>query len=341
MRQRGSAYIYVLLMILAITTVGLSIADATIRSILDQKRIIDKATADQVLDGAADQIEVLRVFERIPIPSARSITVGTTPVTVNITAGPSIGTMAVNLSTTVAGKTYSRNLVTGLSRPTPFYYAMAANATMSLSKVIVVGSASLPGSIWSASNINLTKPGITINGDAVQKGSNSNSGVVNGQIYTNVTEDIFTTTGLLDYLTLASTKFLLNQDWNGYTFPSVAANQPYNLVHITGNLKIKGVISGRGTIYVTGNVDVSGNMSYASPDSKLVIIAEGGINLDQTCVGYFYSKGTLRFKTNTQLTGGAYGVSGFAQDDDKSVITFDPFLALNPEEGTRFRLPGY
>jgi hypothetical protein len=340
-RTRGSAYIYVLLMVVAVTTVGLAVADATINSILAQKRVLNRVAADYLLQGGADHLEALRVYSRLSVPSTHNITLDGTNVKIALTAGATSNTMNAAISCEVGGQSFTRRLVTGRSRPTPFHFAMAAVNTIVEDLVTcTVGSATSPASVYCGSSVAITNSTSKIWGDVESKGTINATLETSGTKYQNISEDIFTTSGLLDYLTLASTKYLLNQDWNGFAFNSVASGSPYHLVHITGNLRLKGVISGRGTIYVTGSVTVTGPITYADANSKLVIIAQGTIGVDFDSYGYFYGMGAVTLNNGADLVGGLYTTNTLKLKNSSTVI-YDPYIANNPSEGALFRLPGY
>ena len=339
--QRGSAYIYVLLMVASITVIALAIADYALSFSQAQARAEQRSQADSLLDGGAQHVEVARVYSRIPLPSSNTATIDGNVVTLDFRATPDPKQMQVTAKATVANREYKRAFYTGLSRPTPFYFGIATRTGISNDdKKINMGTAAQPSSIYIYGNATLTNNGGSIFGDMEATGIINTNLVVSGTKYPNVTQDIFTTTGLLDYLALSSTKFLLSQDWNsGYTFNAVTAGSPFQLVHILGDLDIKGTISGKGTIYVTGKVKVDGAITYADANSKLVIIAGGRIDIEDDAVGYFYSLGDAKIK-NRNLTGGLYAVGNLSWDKDANVY-FDPYIAINPEEGSRFRLPGY
>jgi hypothetical protein len=340
-RQGGSAYIYVLLMVIAVTTVGLAVASATINSILAQKKLLNKTTADYLLQGAIDHLEILRIYSRLSLPSTQTVAIDGKSIQIELSAGTTSNTMNAKLSCDVAGQTFTRRIVTGRSRPTPFFYAVATTNLISEDLVTcVIGSAASPANVYCGSSVSLTNSSSKVWGDVEAKSTINATLDTSGTKYQNITDDIFTTSGLLDYLTLASTKYLLNQDWNGFTFNTVAEGSPYHLVHITGNLRLKGVISGRGTIYATGNVTVTGPITYADANSKLVIISQGTTSIDFDSSGYFYGMGGLTLNNGADVYGGVY-TTGNLKIKNTTTVAFDSYIANNPDQGTLFRLPGY
>ncbi|MFY9234520.1 MAG: hypothetical protein WAO58_08685 [Fimbriimonadaceae bacterium] len=338
--QRGSAYIYVLLMVASITVIALAIADSSLSFSQAQARAEQRSQADYLLDGGAQHVEVARVYSRIPLPSSNTATIDGNVVTLDFRATPDPKQMQVTAKATVANREYKRAFYTGRSRPTPFYFGMASRSPVSNpSKKLILGSSTAPASLYAYGPVSSSGNNGNVYGDIEAVGAIVTDMTVSGAKYPNLTADIFTTTGLLDYLTLSSTKYLLSQTWDGYTFNTVGPGAPYHLVHITGSLTLRGVISGKGTIYVTGSVTINNDVTYADADSKLVIIANGNINVNDDAVGYYYTASNTNIKDKV-LTGGLYAL-GTLTWDNNAVVYFDPYIAINPEEGSRFRLPGY
>jgi hypothetical protein len=131
---------------------------------------------------------------------------------------------------------------------------------------------------------------------------------------------------------------VLGHEIDGYVFPAVAGEANYPIIHVAGNLKLKGSLSGKGLIYCTGDVTVVDDVTYANADSKLVVIGQN-IFINDDAVGYYYALGSLSLKGKS-IFGGVYAKTGITLDDNAS-IRFDPYIAVSPQEGSRFRLPGY
>lgn len=344
MKNRGSAYIYVLLMVVSITIVSLAIADSSVQYYKNQGRSEQQSQADYLLAGGIEQLEGLRVWTRIAVPSASSTAIGGKTVNLSVGPGTDSKSMKVTASVVVAGRTYSKTVYTGLSRPTPFYFGIASGGDLRSQAKITVGSAAQPDSIHAEGNVVLSADADVnslVYGDAQAGGTINSSTTAMGAKYPGVPDaTIFTRSGLLDYLTLSSIKYLLGQDWNGYTFSAVPDTSNYPLVHILGNLKLKGPISGRGTIYITGNLTMSGDVTYADPTSKVVFIVGGNAVITNNMAGYVYAMGNLNVNERVTVNGGLYGVNKVAMDM-QTTVNFDPYIAVNPSEGTRFWLPGY
>jgi hypothetical protein len=138
--KRGSAYIYVLLMVISISVVAVAIADSAVTYYKNQARAEQSAQAAYLLAGAIEEIEARRVWTRIDVPSATTASIHGALVSLSIDSGDTARSMKVTASTTVAGKTHKQIVYTGRSRPTPFYFGLAVDTALSSVKRVQVGN---------------------------------------------------------------------------------------------------------------------------------------------------------------------------------------------------------
>lgn len=343
-RQRGSAYIFVILLIITITTVGLSLADLSMAYIKTQRRIEANIRAKNIFEAVLAQLDCANLNAPYTVPSTTTITVNGNSYSCTLTDGSATVANSIRVVATmsIGGYSYTKTGYISLVGNSPFSYAIAVNSDFSTVQAVIAGSGGANGSIFANGNISLLSLLTVVNGNADATGA-SNATLVTGSKRGGMRAIQFPSVQDSDYAAIATTTLSGDQTLTNYTFPAVAAGQPYPVVYVNGSLTFKGTITGIGTFYVKDGFNVNGAMSYADANSRLAVVARG--NLSWTgfnVVGYMYAGGNM---STSGLLGnnvsGSMAAAGNVVFNRTTKVVLDPTVRDNPMEGWRLHLPVY
>lgn len=235
-----------------------------------------------------------------------------------------------------AGQEHTYEQIVGNRKsPSPFAYALFVNSNLDPRKAITVnGDMNVNGSIVTRANP------FSVTGDLESSGSSlSASASVGGNTVLSTTKVTMPTVNSVPYLTDALVTWLVGS----VTDIVFGAGGDPKLIYRLGNVTIGGTVSGRGTVFVEGDVAIGSDLTYATADDRLVVIATGKVQVQagvSNIVGHYYSP--VEFRTNTGTTNLTCGsiVAQKVTLDGPLVITHDSFFWDDPTQGAKYRLPG-
>lgn len=343
--ERGSAYIFVILLVITITTVGLSLADLSMAYVKSQRRLEAAAKTRLLFDGVLAQIDSINKTNPIvALPTNVVATIRGTNVNCTLTDGSAEASNSIKVTATISdgGYSYTRSGFVSMTRYSPFEYAIAVNKNFSTAQAVITGSGGANGDIFANGNISVLALLTVVNGNADATGT-SNATLVSGSKRGSLRAMSFPNPIDTDYQTAATTTLSGNQTLNGYTFPAVAAGQPYPIVYISGSLTFKGAITNVGTFYATGLISFNGNVTYANASSRVAFITGNNITWGAfNVVGYMYAKGNF---TSQGLSGtnssGSLAAAGNVVINRATTVTLDPTVRDDPLQGYLLHLPVY
>jgi len=342
--QRGSAFIWITVMIISITAVVLVCATFGMANIRYQIRAEDQQSVNYAFEGICSTID-----------DDANKGIGTLPKTYNVNQNGVSGTITVSDNsasmantllvsgtlTSADGRTYPvSQIIAKGHKVSPFDYALWVNATFTATKAIITGSSGSNGDTYIAGT-GTYAAGSTVNGNL------SVLTIATGMTVTGT----YTPAAPLpctwpvplatNYSANATTTYASSQTLTNYTFPTVTSGQPYPLVYVNGNLTISGTITNIGTFYVTGTISL-GNLTYANASARVAFISPLGLSLGSNCVGYIFSGGTVTFAGGPAgITLSRGGIYGSAISTSRNItIVGDPAIKNNSNEGTLMHLPG-
>jgi len=341
-KNRGSAVLMCLVLVMAIATVILAELDLTTAGLRAATQAEKRRIADYAFYGAVAQIVDDYYHDALTLPATRQVALGTASGTVtatdNTTALPR--TIAVSGQVSVGGATFNESCVVGARHPpSVFFYALAVSGSLTSDQALETGASQASGDVLCGGSVSLTAVGNMVNGDLQAAGSiSATSTTVTGSTLPFATTPAFPTASASAYQAAATAPFT-DPSMDGYAFP---AGSPYALVYCGADLSIQGTFSGKGTIYVAGNVKVAGDMSYADPSSELVIVAGGNITFSSNvanAVGYLFTPNEVQASGSLRITRGAVA-GGSIQWTGTLTVAGDPDVWANEAEGAALKLPG-
>ncbi len=247
----------------------------------------------------------------------------------------------LDMTVTIKGKEFRRGEIIGSrSVPKTSDYALVSNTAFTTSRRVVLGAFGENGDMAGNATIALTGAGTVINGvlEAVSS-INKGTGTVTGKITPFTTRITFPT------ITPAIYQAAATQSFGSTTISNLTFSGVEPLLCVNGNLDLSGTISGAGTVFVNGNLTVSGNLRYATSQSRVAFVVNGGVEFGPNVtqgVGYFFTNQTFRTSSGVELTisRGAVAAQAFEIRNNFN-LTYDPSVWEDPNEGRRLRLPGY
>lgn len=341
--RRGSAVIFVMVMLMFMTTIVMAYSSLGIAAREAETRREQAVIARLAFDGATLKASYDCGLGNISYPSTQSVPVGAT--TCSVTIADNSASMSHSLSMTtsasIRGRTFNDSRVIGLKMPlSPFYYCLAMNAATNLGGSVTLGSGGSNGDLYDVGALTLNN-NVTVNGDCESSSTFSkNSATVTGTAIGSTNPIPFPVPVAANYSAVASSSLLnilLGIILSGETFTT-----PYMVIYCGNDTTMSGIFSGKGVLFVNGNVTISGNMTYLLPTDEVAIIATGNVtvqNSNTSIVGYWYCGGTFTTQSNTNLTRGSIVTNTFSPGSNFSA-TYDPTIWTTGGEAERLKLPG-
>lgn len=344
MKQRGSAFVYIVIVIASITGFILT---ATLfgfqaRKVTTLRELDAKAT--EAFNSLLAKIDADKARGQLSVPSTVSFELNGAKCTATVSDNSTeiAGSALVSATVTVRDQTYRFSTRIAAPEPSIFAYAIATDGALSTNSLVSAGSLGTDGSIYATGAVNLTNLLNLVTGDAL---SASTIGPVDLNILglkrENVPSKLFPTLDGSVYST-AATVMRAGGNMNGCAFSTVTSSSPYPLLYVDGDLSLRGTLSGIGTIYVRGNLSYGGNTGY-SGGSRVVIIVEGNLTLGANdIVGTHYVSGTTTISGNSgkKIAPGNIVSRSLTISRDLTVVN-DLSIVNDPNEANRHRLPGY
>jgi hypothetical protein len=345
-RKRGSAILWVMMMVVSIAAIALVAAELGMSSIRDTIRYLDKASVDQAWQAMCSKIDADEAGGQLTtLPATYSLSMNGVTGTVNVAdnSGQILNSNLVSATlTTTDGRSFVESSILSKEQiPNMFQYAIFSDSDATGGNAANTGSAGTLGDVFVIGSFSPNGSSI-INGIAASTGTTTSNGatITGGTISGASAPCSWPTVNGATYLSASTTNYGSSQSFANYTFPTVSAGSSYPLVYIAGNLSIGGVITNTGTFYVTGTVSVTSNMSFANGNSHLAIITPNSMNITNNMVGYVYCGGTFLYgSSGVTVSPGSVAASAFNFKKSASTV-LDPFVKSSSGNGTLMHLPG-
>lgn len=353
-RERGSICLYVCVCMIAMALLFGAMVPLAANVMNKSTRRIDELKARLAFEAGVAMVKSRSLTMTLTLGSPISVSLDGVSGTVTPTSndGQLAGSLLVNGTITRNGRSYRFSRVIGARTPNPWQFALFSDANLKL-KQLIAGQSAKNGDIWSNGNVTVTQAGSAVNGNIVAGGSITAAGVtVTGNKYTNYDKfDFANSLALANYLTENTAMtllgignlYLLGATMNSLTLPS-PVNGNYSMTYVTGNLTIKGTMSGKGTVYVTGDMTINGDLRYLSSSDRVAFIIAGNLKVGPgvgTIDGIF-GVGKAFTITDPSLTvsRGMIAAKSIENDINLSLMRDDAVIN-DTAEGIRLRLPYY
>jgi formylmethanofuran dehydrogenase subunit C len=344
-RQRGSAMMLVMVLVLCTTTIIAASVDLSLAAFRYQKRTENATRFKYMKEAAIAHVLSLQVAGSLTLPSSVSRSIGGVTCTISVKQNPKMSrTLEITTSAKIDGTVHeSTDIVGARILGNPWHYVLSVFATPDIKKATTLGSMGSNGDLFIKGDASGFAGNISGNGDIEVTGTiDRNKVSTTGTLWEKATGMNEPSIKTSDYLSVSYTS--LGTNINGRTFVSFIPGKNQLLI-VTGNASIKGTFTGKGTILVLGNVTLDGNMMYGSPTSTVAILATGNIIVNPsvtTFCGFFYTDGNFEFRGNGSktLSKGAIVCKGFVSDSPLT-LHYDPLLWNDSSQGAAFYLPGY
>jgi hypothetical protein len=343
-RRRGSAILFVMIMLVIMTGVTLTYASLSNATRTMETRREQAVIARLAFDGATLKAAYDAGMARISYPSTQQEVVGASTCSVTISDNSTNLSHSLSMTSTLSAlnRTYSDSRVTALKMPeSQFFYCLATNTTTNLGSNITLGSAGSNGDLYCTGTLALSGND-TLNGDVEATGSVAqNSATVTGTIFGNSSSIPLPAPSSGNYASfsiLNLLNLLFGNHISGETFLT-----SYSVIYCQGSTTINGTFTGKGIIFILGDVTVNGQMTYSSPTDELAVIATGNVtiqNSNSNIVGYWYCGGTFSASSNLTLTRGCI-VTNSLSTSGAFTANYDPTIWNTPGEANRMKLPGF
>jgi len=341
-RQRGSAILYILFMVLAISIIVLVGAELGMSNIRQEIRYEDKVAADRTADAALAQVDADNSKGTLILPTTRQFALNGFTGTLTISDNSVAMANSIMVSTTLTapdGRTYPISAILSKGHiPSAWDYAMVSDSSPTVARALTFGATGANGDIFVFGDMDFANTSV-VNGNASATGVVSGNPTVTGTT-NNLASALFTYPSAIasDYANVATNYYSGTLTTVGWTFSN---GQPYDVVYVAGDLDLTGIIAGKGTFYVGGNVNINSAISFANANSHVGFISPNSISLANNSVGYFYSGGTFLGTTATITLGSGGIVASAVSLLKSSTVILDPFVHNNSAEGVSLHLPGF
>lgn len=346
-RQQGSALGFVIVLLLASTTMVVAIAELATHLRVRVTKEEEKVGAKNIARGLAEVVrsELFYGMVSVPVNKMYSYREQDWHVTAVNNDANIKNTLLLTLTRTSGGETVTHQLVVP-KLGSWFDYALASNSPESESVQVRVGTLTSPGDCYINGNVSFSHPLSRIEGDLECSGSlTSPSLTVTGRTLTSSPGLAFPSISSATYLSAADR--VIDQPGGTSFLSSITFMKPYELVFVDDDLDVSGIVSGTGTLYVRGDVDVSGSIIYLLSSSRLVIIATGDITVNASSAplvsGYFFTRGRFHVRggggSSVLLTGAV--VADNVRFDRPITIAYDSTVKTDRNAAVRFKLPGF
>lgn len=347
-KRRGSIFIYVVMMMTALTAIILAASSLSVNAVTSQKRREEAVLARHGFQGVVNKIVADAENGTLNIGLTHNIIIGDQNWTVSIANNSTPAkTYKITGSGTVKGKTYRFERIVGTRAPSyPHYWAIFCNSSLNSNFAVNTGSGGLNGDVYAFGDIDFQASSLA-NGDMQLTGiirNNSTTKMTGAKLHKGRSiafPDPSPHTA--SYKSAAGLNLYLGNTLFSAIVFGVAVGD-YPVMFVDGNLTLNGLLTGVGTVFVTGSITINGNVTYASTLSRAAFICLGDVNVNSnvsTINGYYYSKGAFKTAGTSLLTLARGGVAASQFDLTRPVtIVNDPYLFQNVTEGVKMHMPG-
>jgi len=345
--QRGSAYIFGVVMIAAATAVLLSLSQLAASARQVQRKAESAYKARLAFEGTTHAMVSDAKIVPVMLSTFKNTDVDGTTTSASATNNhvAMANSLVVSGTTVADGQNYRFTTVVGQRKDRrPFHFALYVADPLIPSQPLITGNNGADGDVYAQGGIVMVGAGHSIGGDLESRGTITAAGVpLSGISLPNSVDLSMPTVNWSDYYNARTWLGVGDQTFSSVTF---SGSNPCYYV-LSGDVRISGAISGKGVIYTSGNVRIRGNTSYAGASSAICIVAKGNIRVESTVtsiVGYLYAGGNIEFDTqNTTVTvtrGGLVCKSLVAPKCSLKII-HDPLIDNTPSVASTLKLPGY
>lgn len=331
-----------LLLAVAATTSVLTVASLATNCAKEQNDRERALKAKYSFEGVIAKVEQSFGNETISLGNTTAIVCGGLTWNVTTTDHSPIKAKSylVTGTTTLGGRSYTRSTVIGNPYvKAPFKYVVTSDGNATLPKAFMTGPPG-KGNVYVNQNLSASTVGMIDGSLTTTSSSPPLNLTVTGTTKLNAAPLAVVKPKNGDY-DAAKTSSVDAATLNGITFA-----QPYELWHREGNLTLKGVVSGTGTIYVHGSVTIDGDLTYLDANSCIAVLCSGNIDIPigaTNIVGYFYTEGNVKFDKILAVTfgPGALVFSGNLTTNVALTMLFDDRVKKSEKMGYDLKLPGY
>lgn len=343
-KQRGSALLFTLLTSIAATTVILATVGSITQEVQRQRLAERSHLVNSSFDAVANKV-VSEFAAGNRELSASMITVAINGGTWNLAladnSASKSNTILVSGMGIVNGKVeYGRKVFARPYLESPFIYGLTTMKDLVVTENITVGSALSQCNVWTEGKITGTR-WLTVQGSIRTTSTVTNPWVTaTAGIQTNRQARGIPPLDISLYQGVAD-RTISGGSYVGFTFA-----KDYEVVYVNGDFNMSGAISGKGTIAAKGHIQFDADTSYADKNSRVVFLAGGEIRAKgwtSNIVGVLCSSGKLVIDggLSVKLEPGVAVTYDKLDVTDPFTIGFDRFIADNPEEGPKYKLPGF
>lgn len=344
MKRRGSALVYVIIVVFSITSVVIVGAKMSSASENEFQSAVKEAQFKSMADGAVAEV-IADSYRRTMATGSKTTNFTLANLTTNTIDDPTINrAYRLTITGTIGDRTYTSTRVIGMrEQPNPAFYGLWVKSAYSDSllgttvngSVYFAAGATLSG-VWNVSEDFLIRGAATI----------SLGTTVGGTQITGVRDQTMPAFDQVNYTPQASVLLSKNNE-SDFTFAGVDAQGKYPVHLRNGNFTMNGgTISGRGTLFVQGNLTINGNYNYADASSRILVLVTGRLIINAVATQIV---GNYMVMNRIDLSGvaltiprGSLGTNAAFNRLSAAVnITQDDTFLEDPDARVRHRLPGY
>lgn len=344
-RRRGSALIYVSIMMVAIATVVVSSVSVNVAAVKKAERRLEDAKAQATFDAQVALVDTLCKSNSITLPYTFSTTLNGRGMDCTVTNNhSSIARTYLVSSTMPSDSTRSfKRVIGGRQKTSPLYYALYTNGDCDYSSNVLTTS----GPVYAGGNVTLGA-GSTIGGDLYAGGTiDSGTSTVTGNAVPAMPAPTFPSVTRNDYKDNSNLVVELLNLLNLILGTSLLSGH-YGIYYYDTTQNFRGMLTGKGAVYFKKDIQVIGDVTYSVSSSHVVFICEGDLTINggvNNLDGTWYVKGRLISNggTSTLNVGRGNiiaqgGMSGFTRPLS---ITADTNVWDDRSQGFMYCVPGF
>lgn len=342
MRKRGSALLYVLVVVVALSVVVMALASFGTEQFRNQVREERATQVRYAFEGALAQIRSDLRLGSIEPPETRTVQIGGLTSTVTVTDNAAALKNTYKVVQTINAYQYSwkTSAVIGASSAdisSVWYWALVCNSNMSIGQTTATGSIGL-GDMFVNGNLNISASNCSVDGDFYTSGNNIPSTLtISGRQKKGQPKIAFPPPASFTSYTLGADSINLSSR----TISLGTFSSSYYTIVVFGDVNLSGTYTGTGVIYATGDVTITGNVAASDANSRISIIAAGQVtirpavtHLDAICYAGdgFVVNGNVA--VHGSLVGKTFSISA------PLAIDYDDGMLSDPNLGYSLKLPG-
>ncbi len=344
-KRRGSALIFVSVMLVAITSIVVASTQLNFAAAEKSSRVISDAKAQATFEAQVALVNAANKTNSFTVPYSGNFTLNGYTINVDIRDNSSVmdRTLLISAGGTLNDKQYTFTRVVGARQTSyPLYYAIFSDGLLDATGYSLYTLNG--GPIYSRGAITIN-PSCSIDGDVIAGETVTDTGAANVRNKVsfgpslrapsfNASDYQSAGTALSNLLPLATV-----------SFSSALLGQPYPMYYCDGNTSLAGPILGKGTLFVKGNLTITGDMTPVL-GAQLLIIVDGTITINSTVnniCGWLYAGKDIISTGGGLLTvnGGSICTMKRYRIARSVAVYSDRSMWSNRNEAIRFHAPGF